>query len=72
MVIIAQETPGQDEVLILLRQSDAFAAALYPPESCHMVDVDALTAPTVRFFVARLGGSAVGCGALVLGDNGQA
>ena len=72
MVTITQASPKQDEVLILLRHSDEFAAALYPPESCHMVDVDALTAASVRFFVARLDGRAVGCGALVLADAGQA
>lgn len=72
MPSIAQETPCQDEVLSLLRQSDAYAESLYPPESNHMIDVEALAAPAVRFFVARLDGRAVGCGALVLGDAGQA
>ena len=72
MLSIAQETPHQDEVLRLLRQSDAYSASLYPPESRHPIAVDALAAPEVRFFVARLDGQAVGCGALVLGASGQA
>jgi putative acetyltransferase len=37
-----------------------------------MVDVDALAAPTVRFFVARLDGRIMGCGALVLNGKSQA
>jgi putative acetyltransferase len=72
MPSIAQETPHQDEVLSLLRQSDAYSESLYPPESRHMIDVEALAAPAVRFFVARLDGHAVGCGALVLGAADQA
>ena len=72
MVSIAPETPYQNSVLALLEQSDAFSQALYPPESNHLIDVDALAAPNARFFVARLAGEAVGCGALVLGSGGQA
>jgi putative acetyltransferase len=72
MVTIAEETPRQAEVEALLRRSDAHAMALYPPESNHLVDVDALAKPSVRFFVARLDGKAVGCGGLVLGKEGKA
>lgn len=67
MVLVAQETPRQEEVRILLRQSDTFSASLYPAESRHPANIDALAAPDVRFFVARLETRAVGCGALVLG-----
>jgi putative acetyltransferase len=69
---IAPESPRQDAVLDLIRQSDAYAASLYPAESNHMLDLAALERPEVRFFVARRDGRAVGCGALVLGCDGQA
>jgi putative acetyltransferase len=69
---IPQETPTHAEVQLLLRRSDEFSAALYPPESRHLLDVDALAAPEVRFFVARVDKRAVGCGALVLGNHGKA
>jgi putative acetyltransferase len=69
---IAPESPRQDAVLDLIRQSDAYAASLYPAESNHMLDLAALERPEVRFFVARRDGRAVGCGALVLGRDGQA
>jgi putative acetyltransferase len=72
MVSIALEAPHQDAVLALLEKSDALSQALYPPESNHLIDVDTLSATNVRFYVARLSGEAVGCGALVLGSAGQA
>jgi putative acetyltransferase len=53
MVAVGRESPRQDDVVALLRQSDAHAQALYPPESDHLVDVDALAKPNVRFFVGR-------------------
>jgi putative acetyltransferase len=71
-VSIAAEPADQPEVHALLRQSDAYHAALYPAESNHLVDVAALAAPNVRFLVARRGGAAVGCGALVVGADGEA
>lgn len=69
---VAAEPADQPEVHALLRQSDAYFASLYPAESNHLVDVAALAAPNVRFLVARYGGVAVGCGALVLGSDGEA
>jgi putative acetyltransferase len=70
MLAIAQEAP--QEVYELLRQSDGYSAAVYPAESRHPTHVDALSAPEVRFFVARRDGQAIGCGALVLGRDGHA
>lgn len=72
MLAIAQETPQQPEVYAQLRQSDEYSAAVYPPDSRHPAHLDALSAPEVRFFVARRHGQAIGCGALVLGDDGHA
>jgi putative acetyltransferase len=46
--------------------SDAYAAALYPAESNHMVDAALLAQPHVIFCVARQHGRALGCGAAVL------
>jgi putative acetyltransferase len=47
-------------------------AALYPAESNHLVDIDSLAQPHVHVFVAREAGRALGCGAFVLGNDGQA
>ena len=72
MLSISQESPTTEEVASLLRQSDAYSASLYPPESNHQPDLAALSADGVRFFVARLDGKAAGCGALVIGEPGAA
>jgi putative acetyltransferase len=72
MLSVARETPRQDDVLALIDKSDAFAQSLYPPESRHPVGADDLAAANVRFMVARVDGRAVGCGALVLGEQGRA
>ena len=62
---IAEERPDGPEAAELLRQSDAFLLGLYPPQYCHLIDLPALGADNVRFFVARRGGKALGCMALV-------
>jgi putative acetyltransferase len=63
-VTLGLESPGQPDVARLLEALDAYQGSLYPPESNHFLDVEALAAPSVRFFVARRGREAVGCGAL--------
>ena len=72
MIAIARESPRQDDVIALIRQSDALMQSLYPAESNHLVDVESLAAFNVHFLVAREQGRALGCGALVLGEAGQA
>ena len=72
MIKVSRETPRQDDVVTLIRQSDALMQSLYPAESNHLVDIDSLAAPQVHFFVARENGRALGCGAFVMGTDGQA
>lgn len=68
---IRQERPDQADVIALLEASDRYHAALYPAESNHLVDVEGLLTPNVRFLVARDdGGAALGCGAVLLGADG--
>lgn len=62
---IVEERPDGPEARALLGQSDAFSIALYPPEYRHQIDIPALLADNSRFFVARRGGRALGCMALV-------
>ncbi|WP_374449201.1 GNAT family N-acetyltransferase [Stella sp.] len=69
-VILARESPHLPEVAELLRGSDAYSRALYPPESSYLIDPDQLARPEVRFFVARIDGAAVGCGAVVIRGGG--
>lgn len=72
MLSIARESPRQEDVIALIRQSDALMQSLYPAESNHLVDIDSLAQPYVHLFVAREEGRALGCGAFVLGADGQA
>ena len=67
---IAFEPPDQPDVVALIDALDAYQMPMYPPESHHGIDLDALRRPNVLFAVARdAAGRAVGCGALVLEDG---
>jgi putative acetyltransferase len=70
-VTITQERPDQPEVVALLDALDRYLGGLYEPEANHILSVEELLAPSVRFFVARDGGEAVGTGAARLVDDGQ-
>jgi putative acetyltransferase len=71
-VTIAREVPRQADVIALIDALDAYQTALYPAESNHFLDLAALEAPDIRFFVARRNGAAIGCGALrVMADYGE-
>ena len=63
-IVIRQERPDQPEVVALLDSLDRYLASLYPPEANHILDLQALLASEVSFFVARDGQQAVGTGAL--------
>lgn len=65
-VTIALESPRRPDVARLVEELDALLESLYPAESNHLLAVEALAAPDVRFFVARRDGEALGCGALRL------
>jgi putative acetyltransferase len=62
-IVISQERPDQPEVLALLESLDRYLASLYPPEANHIMSVQELLAPEVRFLVARDQDSIVGTGA---------
>jgi putative acetyltransferase len=69
-VRIARETPNQPEVIRLIDELDAYQKPLYPAESHHGIDMNALTQPNVIFAVARgEDGAVIGCGAIVITDN---
>ena len=70
---VAPESPDQPEVIALIGELDAYQRTLYPPESCHLLDLASLMQPGVLFFVARDDErQAAGCGAVVLkADHGE-
>ena len=59
-------SPFDPQVARLFALSDAYAAALYPAESNHLVDADSLAQEHVIFAAARRGDQILGCGASVL------
>ena len=65
---VALEDPRSPEARALVGALDDYLEALYPPDNNYLLDVEALCAPEVSFFVARVGGMALGCGALRLLD----
>jgi len=69
-VIILPESPGQPDVIALIEALDAFATALYPPESNHLLDVASLSDAAMSFLVARAEGEAIGCGAILRDPRG--
>ncbi len=62
-ITIRAERADQPEVVQLLAELDIYLASLYPPEANYIMDVQALLAPEVAFFVARDGDRVVGTGA---------
>lgn len=69
-IAIALESPRQEAVIALVAALDAYLKDLYPVEVCHLLDIESLAAPDVRFFVARKGGHPVGCAALRIDKAG--
>lgn len=67
---IRLESPRAPGVVELIEQLDEYQCALYPAESNHLLDLQALSGPDVRFFVVRLGGEAVACGGLRVDQTG--
>ena len=68
-IVIAAEHPDQREIRAFFAASEAYMGLLYPAESNHFVDANALALPNAVFLVARRNGIAVGCGALVHADD---
>jgi putative acetyltransferase len=58
------EQPRAEGVPQLIRALDDYLSSLYPPSSNHFLDLDQLSRPEIRFFVARRAGVPVACGAL--------
>jgi putative acetyltransferase len=60
-----------DDVCALLAQHFAEMRAGSPPEACHVLPINGLKAPAIRFFTLREAGRLLGCGALKQLDEGH-
>ena len=64
------ESPNQTEIISLIEELDAYQDTLYPAEARYALDLTTLKQKNVLFAVARDStGAAIGCGALVLGNE---
>ena len=63
----------RDDVRALLDQHFAEMRAGSPPSACHVLPVDGLKDPSIRFFTLREAGALLGCGALkrLTSDHGE-
>jgi putative acetyltransferase len=58
-----------DDARALIDELDAELNASYAPEQCHGLNLTRVFRPGILFFIARLDGEPVGCGAVALGDG---
>jgi putative acetyltransferase len=68
-LLIAAEDPRWPDVTGLVRELDRMFEGLYPAESNHLLDIETLARPEIRFFVLRRDGNAIGCGALWIRED---
>ena len=71
--VILEGELDHEDVRALLAQHFAEMQAGSPPEACHVLPVDGLKDPAIRFFTLRENGALLGCGALkrLSGDHGE-
>jgi len=65
-LVIEFVAAATEEVRALIGELDQVLSEGYPPEQRHALSLDAIFQPHVRFFLARLGAAAVGCGGVAL------
>ena len=68
-IAIERVSGATEDARTLIGELDAVLGAVYEPEQRHGLSVEQVFRPNVRFFVARIGGAAVGCGAIALFDE---
>jgi putative acetyltransferase len=68
-IIIEPVNEPTPEVRALIGELDEVLGAAYEPHQRHGLSIAQLFEPHVRFFVARLDGSAAGCGGVALFDD---
>ncbi|OYQ31772.1 hypothetical protein CHU95_21845 [Niveispirillum lacus] len=69
-ISVARSDPTAPDARALIAALDAYLGHLYQPEDNHLLDPEQLTAPDMRFLLARRDGRAVGCGALRIDPSG--
>jgi len=60
--VIERADPRAPEIRALVEELDRYMQDLYPPESNHLLDIEALAEPRMRFFAARRNAEALAIG----------
>ena len=68
-VTIEHVATATDDARTLIGELDAVLHADSPPENRHGYSVDRVFQPDVLFYIARMNGELVGCGAIALADG---
>ena len=68
-IVIARARADQPAIRALIEQLDRYLHSLYPAESNHLLPIDQLLAPNVRFLAAQRGGAILGIGAVLLREG---
>ena len=63
-LVVERASPRSAEARQLIAELDEYLNRLYDADRNYLLDVEALCAPEVAFFVARLEGAIAACGAL--------
>lgn len=63
-ISVERADPRHPPITALVRELDHYMEGLYPAESNHLLDIEALAAPDIRFFAVRLDADYSGCGAI--------
>jgi putative acetyltransferase len=65
-ITIERLTAPTEDARRLMAELDEVLGAVYEPHQRHGLSVEQVFEPRVRFFIARIGSQAVGCGAVAL------
>ena len=68
-MLITIADPAHPPVRALVEELDAYLVPLYPAESNHLLDIETLRQPEMRFFAAWRGGEALAIGGCWLHDG---
>ena len=61
-ICVTSADPAEPSVRVLIDELDAYQLSLYPAESNHLLDIETLRHPRMRFFAAVTGGQVLGIG----------
>ena len=67
--VIERADPRAPEIRALVEELDRYMQDLYPPESNHLLDIEALAGPRMRFFAARREAEALAIGGCWLHED---